>query len=92
MSAIQPYNRMQTNFQYLFSDGASAHFKNNANILNVDRHKNDFGLEAAGVFIASDHGKSAGDGIGAVMKSTARCITLLKNILLSSPYDFYEFL
>ena len=91
MSAIQPYNRIQSNCQYLFSDGASPHFKNNANILNLAHHKNDFGLEAAWLFTASGHGKSAGDGIGAVLKSTARRITLSKNILLSSPYDFYEF-
>ena len=75
-----------------FSDGASAHFKNNASIYNLVNHKADFGLDACWTFTATGHGKGAGDGIGAVLKSTARRITLSKNILLSSPKDFYEFL
>lgn len=42
-------------------------------------------------FTASGHGKAAGDGIGAVLKSAARRVTLSKNVLLSAPKDFYEF-
>ena len=37
------------------------------------------------------HGKGAGDGIGAVLKSTARRASLFKSILLSNAKDFYEF-
>ncbi|CAF3181745.1 unnamed protein product, partial [Rotaria sp. Silwood2] len=72
-------------------DGASAHFKNNVSILNLIHHKADFGLDACWTFTATSHGKAAGDGIGAVLKSTARRVTLSKNILLSTPKDFYEF-
>lgn len=48
-------------------------------------------MDACWTFTATGHGKGAGDGIGAVLKSTARRVTLAKNILLSSPKDFYEF-
>ena len=58
---------------------------------NLIRHKVDFGLEACWTFTATGHGKSAGDGIGAVLKSTTRRATLSKNILLSTAKDFYEF-
>ncbi len=54
-------------------------------------HKDDFNLDAAWVFTATGHGRGAGDGVGAVLKSTARRITLTKNIRLSNAYDFYEF-
>ena len=73
------------------SDGAAAHFKNNVNILNIVRHKADFGLDACWTFTATGHGKGAGDGIGAVLKFTTRRVTLSKNILLSTAKDFYEF-
>ena len=75
----------------LFSDGASGHFKNNANIFNLIHHKIDFELEASWTFTSTGHGKSAGDGIGATLKSTARRPTLSKNILLSTAKDFFEF-
>lgn len=75
----------------LFSDGASAHFKNNTNMFNLIHHKMDFDFEACWTFTATGHGKSAGDGIGATLKSTARRATLSKNILLSTAKDFFEF-
>lgn len=59
--------------------------------MNLAHHKGDFGLDACWTFTATSHGKGAGDGIGAVLKSTARRVTLSKNILLSSAKDFYEF-
>ena len=74
-----------------FSDGVSAHFKNNAGVLNLIHLKADFNLEASWTFTATGHGKSAGDGIGVVMKTIARRATLSKNILLSTAKDFYEF-
>ena len=73
------------------SDGASAHFKNNASILNLVHHRNDFGVDAYWTFTVAGHGKGAGDGIGAALKSTARRASLSKNILLSTAKDFYEF-
>jgi hypothetical protein len=47
-------------------------------------------LDACWTFTATGHGKGAGDDVGAVLKSTARRVTLSKNILLSTPKDFYE--
>ena len=44
------------------------------------------------MFSATDHGKGAGDGVGAFLKSTARRVTLSKAVHLSSPRDFYDFL
>ncbi|CAF1650662.1 unnamed protein product [Adineta ricciae] len=73
------------------SDGACAHFKNNTSILNLIHHKIDFDLDACWTFTATGHGKGAGDGIGAVLKSVARRATLSKNILMSNAKDFYEF-
>ena len=75
----------------MFSDGACGHFRNNASILNLIHHKIDFDLDACWTFTATGHGKAAGDGIGAVLKSTARRATLSKNILMSNAKDFYEF-
>lgn len=48
-------------------------------------------MEASWTFTATGHGKSAGDGIGATLKSTARRATLSKNILLCTAKDFFEF-
>ena len=48
-------------------------------------------MDACWTFTATGHGKGAGDGIGAVLKSTARRVTRASNILLSTPRDFYEF-
>ena len=63
---------------YFLSDGASAHFKSHANILNLVYHRTDFGVNACWTFTASGHGKGAGDGTGAVLKSIARHATLSK--------------
>ena len=60
-------------------------------MFNLLHHKTDFELEACWTFTATGHGKSAGDGIGAVLKSTARRTTLKKNILLSDAKDFFKF-
>lgn len=48
-------------------------------------------MEASWTFTATGHGKGAGDGIGAVIKTTARRATLSKNMLLSTAKDFCEF-
>ena len=58
-----------------FREDASAHFKNNANILNLIYHKTDFNLKAFWTVTTTHHGKGAGDGIGAVMKTIARRVT-----------------
>ena len=58
---------------------------------NLVNHKIDFDLDACWTFTATGHGKGAGDGIGAVLESTARRVTRASNMLLSTPRDFYEF-
>ncbi|CAF1469541.1 unnamed protein product [Adineta ricciae] len=73
------------------NDEASANFKNNFSIFNLTHHKTNFGLYACWTFIATAHGKSAGNGVGAVLKSTVRHATLSKNILMSNANDFFEF-
>ena len=60
-------------------------------MLNLVNHRIDFDLDACWTFTATGHGKGAGDGIGAVLKSTARRVTRASNIFLSTPRDFYEF-
>lgn len=79
-------------FFCFISDGASAHFMNNLSMLNLAHHSIDFGLDAAWTFSATGHGKGAGDGIGAFLKSTARHATLSKNVRLSSSKEFYGLL
>ena len=59
-------------------------------MLNLVYHKVDFGLDASWSFSVTGHGKGAGDGVGALLKSTARRAKLSKSFLLSSPKDFYE--
>ncbi len=61
-------------------------------MLNLVYHKIDFGLDAAWTFSATGHGKGAGDGVGAILKSTARRATLSKGVRLSSPKELYDFL
>ena len=60
-------------------------------MINLAHHKTDFGLEAAWTFSATGHGKGAGDGIGASLKSSAKCAALSKGVHLSSPRDFHDF-
>ena len=60
-------------------------------MLNLTYHKADFGIDACWSFSATGHGKGAGDGVGALLKSSARRATLSKSILLSSPKDFDDF-
>ena len=60
-------------------------------MLNLVYHKVDFGLDASWSFSVTGHGKWAGDGVGALLKSTARRARLSKSFFLSSPKDFYEF-
>jgi hypothetical protein len=62
-----PEGSIKINFLHIFSGGASAHFKNNANILNLIHRKTDFGLDACWTLTATGHGKGAGDVVGAVL-------------------------
>ena len=44
------------------------------------------------MFSATGHGKCAGDGVGASLKSTARRTTLPRCVHLSTPKEFYDLL
>ena len=56
-----------------FSDGCAAQYKSYKNMLNLCRHKSDFGIDAIWTFFATSHGKSPCDGIGGTVKRlTAR--------------------
>jgi hypothetical protein len=61
-------------------------------MLNLAYHRDDFGLDAAWTFTATGHGKGAGDGVGAFLKSTARRATLSKGVRISSSKDLFDFL
>ena len=56
-----------------FSNGCAAQYKIYKNMLNLCRHKADFGIDANWTFFATSHGKSPCDGIGGTVKRlTAR--------------------
>ena len=63
-----------------FSDRCAAQYKNYNNMLNLCRHKENFGITQLGqVFFATSHGKSPCDGIGGTVKRlTARATILAK--------------
>ena len=67
--------------------------KNNNNIINLSLHEQDFSIEASRTFTGSGHGKSTCDGLGAVVKSTARKYLLKQGpeSAFSSAKDFYQF-
>ena len=58
-------------FSNYLSDGASAHFKNYKNMINLTFHEKDFGIKASWTFSATSHGKGPVDGIGPSIKSRA---------------------
>jgi hypothetical protein len=75
------------------SDGASSHFKNSKNMLNLTYHESDFGMPAVWTFSATSHGKGPVDGVGAALKSRA-----IRHLLggtaeraFLSPEDFFQF-
>lgn len=53
------------------SDGAKQHFKNRFQMCNLMYHKKDFDIDAEWHCSATAHGKSATDGIGALLKREA---------------------
>ena len=75
-----------------FSDGAAQHFKNKYNFINLLNHQSDFGLEAEWHFHATAHGKNVCDGIGAIIKCTARRTSLQRfsNGHILTPDDLFQ--
>ena len=62
--------------------------------MNLALHHQDFGIEAGWTFSSSGHGKSPCDGLGAVVKSSARKY-LLKHgpeAAFTSAKDFYQYI
>ena len=80
-------------FNFLSSDGAASHFKNNYTIMNLLYHKRDFGIDAVWTFSATAHGKGPCDGIGATVKATATRATLQgqPNTNFQTALDFWSF-
>lgn len=75
-----------------FTDGASQHFKNKHNFMNLLHHKKDFGIEAEWHFHATAHGKGPCDGIGGNLKRLAARASLQassKNQILT-PNTLYQ--
>lgn len=54
-----------------FSDGAGSQYKNKFNLINLTKHKEDFGVDAQWNFFVTSHGKGACDGIGGTVKRNA---------------------
>jgi hypothetical protein len=87
-------------YYYLFficrnylSDGASAHFKNAKNMMNLTYHKRDFGIEASWSFSATSHGRGPVDGIEASVKcrGTRHLLSGTPDRAFLSPEDFFKF-
>ncbi|CAF1471548.1 unnamed protein product [Rotaria sordida] len=78
---------------YYVTDNCSSHFKNNNSIFNLTWHQNDFGMKAYWIYTAASHGKSACDGIGATLKSTATRYLLSTgpSAAILSAYEFFQF-
>ncbi|CAF4104405.1 unnamed protein product, partial [Rotaria sordida] len=87
---------IKTNFPLVkkinyLSDGASNHFKNNFNILNLTHHKDDFGLDACWTFSSTAHGKGPCDGLGASVKYAATRSIITSGTSICSAEEFFEF-
>ena len=80
-------------FNFLSSNGAANHFKNNYTIVNLLYHKKDFDIDAVWTFSATAHGKGPCDGIGATVKATATRATLQgqPNTNFQTALDFWSF-
>ena len=63
------------------SDGCAAQYKNCKNFSNLCHHLEDFGVTAEWHFVATTHGKSAGDGAGGTLKR------LVTKASLQRPYE-----
>lgn len=78
---------------FYFSDGCIGQYKNRKNFCNITYHEQDFGLKAEWNFFATSHGKSACDGIGAVIKRAAYKASLQRSVSnhILTPNDLFKF-
>ena len=63
-----------------FSDGSAGQYKNYKNFLNLGHQKKDFQLDATSSFLATSHGNSLYDGIGASMKRKIMRASLQRHV------------
>lgn len=79
---------------YYYSDGAGAQYKNRKNFLNLCKHEVDFEINAEWHFFATSHGKSACDGIGGIVKSTAAKASLQRpeDDQITNTKELFDFL
>ena len=78
---------------HYFTDECADQNKSYKPLNNLMNHKEDFGVDTKWHYLATSHGKSACDGIGAVIKHQARRASLQRNLrnFLSTPRDFSSF-
>ena len=55
---------MKEKVNNIYSDGTPSQYKNYKGLVNLCHHSLDHGIDAAWIFFATSHGKSACDGIG----------------------------
>ena len=75
-----------------FTDGASQHFKNRFNFVNLIFYKEDFNAEAEIHFHATSHGKGPCDGLGGNLKrlATRASLQLPASNAIVTPIRLYE--
>ena len=90
--AMSVIKKLHPNLQtiHYVSDGAASQYKNYKNFTNLLYHEADFKVKATWAFTATSHGKSRCDGVGAVVKNTARRAALRGKAILTAE-DMYMF-
>lgn len=78
---------------HYFTDGCAGQYKSFKAFANLMCHQEDFGMPAKWHYFATSHGKSACDGVGAVVKYQARRASLQRTTanLLTNVEDLYMF-
>ena len=76
-----------------FSDGCSKQYKNKKNFLNLNYHKDDFGVPAKWSFSAISHGKGPWDGLAGSVKreATLESLRRLTENHIQTARDLYNF-
>ena len=76
-----------------YTDGRAGQYKSLKSFCNSMFHKEDFGVDAKCHFFATSHGKSACDGVGAVVKYQACRASLQRTSenFITTPRDLFNF-
>lgn len=85
-------NNITAKKYFYVTDGASQHFKNRFNFINLFHFQQDFGAEAEFHFHATSHGKGPCDGLGGNLKRLAARASLqaVANKAITTPERLYE--